>query len=167
MKLYLKGLLMFFYIYIKIGILTFCTGPWHDTSCMGKAEHRWQRFEASWWIYDVYRYWFGVPLTPFNPTVDIPIILTDARRRDYTWRPYPFILQVTVKFKASHGTVHLEVTIVFFLSIKAFFKDKKWSKFYLRHWFKAGILTKEASISLKPTNPRWYVARVHGHSSCE
>ena len=84
---------------LKIGILTLCTEPRHDTCCFGKADHMSLMSEASLWINDLYRYWFCAQLTHFNYLHLIynhPIILLHTSRTYKLWRAYPYLQQWAV-----------------------------------------------------------------------
>jgi len=98
-----------FPFYIKLGILPLCTELRKDTSCMSIAWYLCHVSRAIWWINNVYRYKLWVLLTPFNYinfdlTLNYPLILTHARRKDQYWRALQCQLE-------SHGKVQLVFTI--------------------------------------------------------
>ena len=74
-----------FFIYIKLGILSLCTEPWHGTRSISISWDFCLYWKTIWWIDYVYRYWLWIHthvLTTFNLTWNCSLILTHARRSD-------------------------------------------------------------------------------------
>ena len=74
-----------FFIYIKLGILSLCTEPWHGTRSISISWDFCLYWKAIWWIDYVYRYWLWIHThlsTTFNLTLNCSLILTHARRSD-------------------------------------------------------------------------------------
>jgi len=78
-----------FFIYIKLGILSLCTEPWHGTRSICISWDFCLYWKAIWWIDDVYRYWLWIHThlsTTFNLTLNCSLILTHVRLSDQYYR---------------------------------------------------------------------------------
>jgi len=80
-----------FFIYIKLGILSLCTEPWHGTRSMSISWDCCLYWTAIWWIDYVYIYWLWIHThlsTTYNLNLNCSLILTHARRSEQgltTW----------------------------------------------------------------------------------
>jgi len=85
-SLFLKALLVGrFFMYIKLGILSLCTEPWHATRSISISWDFCLYWKAIWWIDYVYRYWLWIHIhlsTTFHLTLNCSLILKHARRSD-------------------------------------------------------------------------------------
>jgi len=100
-----------FFIYIKLGILSLCTEPWHCTRSSSFSWYFCLYWKAIWWIDYVYIYWHLIHThlsTTFNITLNCSLILTHARKNNQYCRAKPQELLWQLK---CHGKVHLEFTI--------------------------------------------------------
>ena len=88
----LKALLMgVCFIYIKLGILSLCTEPWHGTLIISISWDFCLYWKAIWWIDYVYRYWLWIHThlsTTINITVNGSFILTHVRGSDQYSRAF-------------------------------------------------------------------------------
>jgi len=74
-----------FFIYIKLGILSLCTEPWHGTRSISISLDFCLYWKAIWWVDYVYRCWLWIHThlsTTFNLTLNCLLILTHSRRSD-------------------------------------------------------------------------------------